>query len=186
MADRIETHREMARRMYESQVDGYKVGHIERHGGWTADGKVHEPYELTLFSPKRGDWTVTVTPEKPDPNPEFQMYWTGMPDFGIRNYEVFPHEDGWVCRMVYKGTTRDGTEVVAHQVDFATVDEQGRVVRMEWYTDPNQWLRVWSAASGKSIEEVSALFDTLNGFQRLIDETIAGRDARAAADQARS
>jgi hypothetical protein len=121
---------------------------------------------------------VTVTgPETMDGNPEFQMYWTGIPDFHIDHYEDFPHEDGWICRMVYKGTAKDGTTVVAHQVDFATVDDRGRVVRMEWYSDPNQWLRVWQAASGKSIEEVDALFATTDGFKQLIEETIAGRAA---------
>jgi hypothetical protein len=174
-------HREMARRMYESQVVAHRVGRLEPHGAWTYSGKVDEPYDLTLFSPKRGDWIKRMTSETSmNPDPEFQMYWTGMPDFGIKHYEVFPHEDGWICRMVYKGTTRDGTEVVAHQVDIATTDDKNRVVRMEWYTDPNQWLRVWQAASGKPMAEVSQLFDSLDGFQRLIDDTIASREARSA------
>jgi hypothetical protein len=110
-----------------------------------------------------------------DPNPEFQMYWTGMPDFRIKEYEVFPHEQGWIAKMVYGGTAHDGTEVSAHQADFVTTDDQYRIVRMEWYTDPNQWLRVWSVASGKPIEEVSRLFDTHAGFEQLIADTIASR-----------
>jgi hypothetical protein len=177
MTDRTERHRRMAEIMYSTQVTGHKVGHVDMPGAWNCYGKdKHEPYELTLFSPKRGDWTVTVTGlESMDGNPEWQMYWTGIPDFRISHYEVFPHEDGWICRMVFEGTSRAGEKIVAHQVDFATVDEQGRVARMEWYTDPNQWLRVWNVASGKPLEEVDALFATTDGFRQLIDETIASR-----------
>jgi hypothetical protein len=44
---------------------------------------------------------------------------------------------------------------------------------MEWYTDSPQWLRVFSVASGKPIEEVQEYFETTGGFARLIEETIA-------------
>jgi hypothetical protein len=164
--------------MYESQVVGYKDGRIAIHGGWTPDGEIHEPYDLTLFSPKRGDWTVRMTrPDSMNPNGEFQMYWTRIPDFGIREYDVFPREDGWIAKLVYKGTAFDGTSVTAHQVDFAYTDQQSRVVRMEWYTDQLQWFNVWSAASGKSVDEVRRKVESLDGWSQLIAETIAGRGA---------
>ncbi|MFC7886897.1 hypothetical protein ACFUVV_34165 [Streptomyces sp. NPDC057376] len=146
---------------------------------YTPDGEIDEPYELTLFSPKRGEWTVPMTGrDSMDSNPEFQMYWTRIPDFGIKEYDVLAHEDGWIARQVFGGTAVDGTSVTAHQVDFVTTDERCRVVRLEWYTDPNQWLRVWSVASGKPLAEVSELFDTHDGFKRLIADTIAGRERR--------
>src|ERR1700712_2095797 len=122
--DRLELHCQMARRMYEPQIDAYKIGWVENKG-WTSDGEIHEPFELTLFSPKRGDWTVQLTDgTSMDPNAEFGMYWHGIPDFGIRWYEVFPHEHGWIARIRYEGTAKDGSLVVAHQVDFATVDDK--------------------------------------------------------------
>jgi hypothetical protein len=180
MRDRVETHREMAKRMYESQVDAFKVGHVENNC-WTADAEIHEPFELTLFSPKRGDWTVQITgPDSMDPNAEFGMYWNGIPDFGIKWYEVFPHENGWICRMRYEGTAKDGTLVVAHQVDFATVDEKGRVVRLEWYVDQPQWNQVWAKASGKTVEEVAAKVATLGGWDDFLAEVNADREAREA------
>jgi hypothetical protein len=83
MVSPIAVHRETARRAYESQKHGYQVGHIDVW--YTPDGEIDEPYELTLFSPKRGSM---------DPNPEFQIYWTRIPDLGIKEYDVFPHEDG--------------------------------------------------------------------------------------------
>jgi hypothetical protein len=183
MHDRIQLHREMATRMYEAQVVGYQHGRIEIHGGWTADGQVHEPYEMTLFSPKRGDWTIRMTrPDTMNPNAEFQMYWFGIPDFGIKWYEIFPHEDGWICRMRFEGTATDGELVVAHQVDFATVDDQGRVVRMEWYVDQPQWNKVWSKASGKTVEEVAAKVATLGGWDSFLAEINAAKRAREAAE----
>src|SRR5437868_4533687 len=169
--NRVEMHREMARKKYEAQKVGYQVGHIDIW--YTPDGPAREPYELSLVSPKRGDWTVSA--DTMDPNREFQMYWTRIPDFGIKDYEVFAHEDGWIAKQVFGGTAIDGTEVTAHQVDFATTDDQCRIVRLEWYIDSPQWLRVFSVASGKPIEEVEKYFETTGGFARLIDETIASR-----------
>jgi hypothetical protein len=172
--DPLARNAEMARRMYDVQVTGHLTQSLDQRGVLSFDDDFAEPWDLVLFSPKRGDWTVRITgPESFDGEPEFRMYWTGMPDFAVTRYEVFPHEAGWVCRMVYTGHTRSGEEVVAHQVDFATVDEQGRLVRMEWYTDPNQWLRVWSAATGRSVAEVDRYFATTDGFARMIEETIA-------------
>ncbi|MFC7886323.1 hypothetical protein ACFUVV_31220 [Streptomyces sp. NPDC057376] len=178
MADLVTRNAEMARRMYETQVRAHRTHSLVQPGILSYDDDFSEPWDLVLFSPKRGDWTVRITgPESFDGEPEFRMYWTGMPDFAITSYEVFPHEDGWVCRMVYTGHTRDGEEIVAHQVDFATIDDKGRLVRMEWYTDPNQWLRVWSAATGKTVAEVDEYFATTDGFARMIQETIASRKA---------
>jgi hypothetical protein len=181
MQEKIELHLRMAERMYDSQVEAYKAGHVENNC-WTADGKIHEPFELTLFSPKRGDWTVRVTgPESMDPNAEFNLYWFGIPDFGIVWYEVTPREDGWICRMRYEGTATDGEHVVAHQVDFATVDDKGRVVRLEWYVDQPQWNAVWAKASGRTVEEVAAKVATLGGWDAFLAEVNAEKKAREAA-----
>jgi hypothetical protein len=175
VADRLELHRDMARRMYEPQVTGHELGNVDASNAcWTADGEIHEPYELTLFSPKRGDWTVTMTsPESMDPDAEFQMYWKGIPDYGIKKYDVWPLEDGWIARLVYGGTARDGEAVIAHQVDIVTTDDQERVVRLEWYVDQEQWLRVWAKASGKTVEEVRAMVETLDGWERFLAEVNA-------------
>jgi hypothetical protein len=172
--DRVELHRDMARRMYEPQVNGYEVGNVDAsNAGWTADGEIREPYELTLFSPKRGDWTVTLSSPGMDSNPEFRMYWKGIPDYGIEKYDVWPLEEGWIARLVYAGTARDGEHVVAHEVDIVTTDEQERVVRLEWYVDQEQWLQVWAKASGKTVDEVRAMVVTLDGWQQFLAEANA-------------
>ena len=179
MQNRTEVHRELARRRYESQVNGYETGRVEM---WYApDGDIGEPYELTLFSPKRGDWKVQMADRySNDSNPEFQMYWTGIPDFGIREYTVWPNEEGWIARMTFGGTALDGTPVTAHQVDIVTTDDKCRIARLEWYSDQLQWFGVWSVASGKPVDEVQELFTSTDGFKRLIAETLAGRDERRA------
>jgi hypothetical protein len=173
--DRIELHRDMARRMYEPQVTGYERGNVDgSNASWTADGSIDEPYELTLFSPKRGDWTVTIaSPDTMDGNAEFRMYWKGIPDFGIKKYDVWPLEDGWIARLIYGGTARDGERIVAHQVDIVTTDDQDRVVRLEWYVDQEQWLQVWAKASSKTVDEVRTMVATLNGWDRFLAEVNA-------------
>ena len=175
MQNRTEVHRELARRRYESQVNGWKEGRIDIW--YTPEGDIGEPYELTLFSPKRGDWKVQMTSRASmDSNPEFQMYWTGIPDFGIKDYTVWPNEEGWIARITFAGTALDGTSVTAHQVDIVTTDDKLRVTRLEWYSDQLQWFTVWSVASGKPVEEVQDLFRSTDGFKRLIADTLAGRE----------
>jgi hypothetical protein len=112
-------------------------------------------------------------PDSMDPNAEFRMYWKGIPDYGIKDYEVWPVETGWIARLAYKGTARDGEEIVAHHVDIVTTDNQGRVVRLEWYVDQEQWLRVWAKASGMSVEELRAKVTTLDGCQQFLVEVNA-------------
>jgi hypothetical protein len=153
MLDRIERHRVMARCMYDPLVVGYWLGHVDQPGAWRADGEVGEPYEVELSSsPGQGAVTMTVDgPDVLDANPEWWSYWAGVPDFHVDRYQVFPHERGWVCRMVFRGTATDGVVVVVHQVDFATVDDRGRVVMLERCADPDQWLRVRQAARRSSL-----------------------------------
>ncbi len=172
---RLDVHREMARCMYEPQMTAYKTGTNVRLGGaWSAGGEIHEPWTLTTFGPMAGEGTATLNgaPESMDCSPEFQMYWTGIPDFRITDYKVWPTEEGWIARITYGGTARDGTPVLAHQADFVTVDDTGRVVRVEWFVDTNQWQqRVWSKASGKSVDELREMLSKPGGFQKLIEYT---------------
>jgi hypothetical protein len=63
--------------------------------------------------------------------------------------------------------------ITAHQVDIVTTDDQDRVIRLEWYVDQEQWLTVWAKASGKSVDEVRTMVQTLDGWDRFLAEVNA-------------
>jgi hypothetical protein len=66
--------------------------------------------------------------------------------------------------------------VLAHQADIVTVDSKGRVIRVEWFVDTNQWQQqVWSKASGKSVDELREMLSKPGGFQKLIEYTLSLR-----------
>ena len=173
-----EIRRQMARCMYEPQKTAYQQGLVRLPGAWSADGQIHEPWMLTTFGPLAGETrhTINGADDSMDGTREFQMYWTGIPDFRITEFKVWPTQEGWIARIIYSGTTRDGTPVLAHQVDIVTVDEKHRVVRIEWFCDTNQWTQqVWSRASGKSVEELREMLSKPGGFQALIEYTLSQR-----------
>ena len=125
---------EMARCTYEPQMTAWKEkGRILLPGAWSIGGKIHEPWTITFFGPLAGEFTreITGTPDTMECTREYRMYWTGFPDFKLDEYKVWPIEDGWIACQTFRGTTRDGTMAEVHQTDIATVDEAGRMVRME-------------------------------------------------------
>lgn len=170
-------YREMARCTYEPQMTAYKEKQpIRLPGAWSAGGKIHEPWTITFFGPMAGEFTATLdgSADNMDCTPEYRMYWTGFPDFRIADYTVWTKEDGYVARITFTGTARDGTTVEVHQCDIATVDEEGRLKRVEWFVDTNQWQqRVWSKASGLSMDELREMLAQKGGFQKLIDYTLS-------------
>lgn len=176
--DKAAVYREMARCTYEPQMTAYKdkTAPINLPGAWSAGGKIHDPWTITFFGPMAGEFTATLTgaPDDMSCTKEYRMYWTGFPDFRLTDYKVWPIEDGWIARITFKGTAPDGTTAEVHQADIATVDEEGRLVRMEWFVDTNQWQqRVWSKASGLSMEELRVVLAQKGGFQKLIDHTLS-------------
>lgn len=176
--DRAEIYREMARCTYEPQMTAYrnKAAGISLPGAWSAGGKLHDPWTITFFGPMAGEFTATIdgSPDSMSCTNEYRMYWTGFPDFRITDYKVWPIEDGWIARITFKGTAPDGTTAEVHQADIATVDEEGRLVRVEWFVDTNQWQqRVWSKASGLSMEELREMLSQKGGFQKLIEHTLS-------------
>jgi hypothetical protein len=175
MKNRVEIHREMARCMYEPQMTAYQQGGMNLQGAWSAGGEVHEPWTVTTFGPLVGEARTTITgePNSMDATPEFQMYWTGIPDFRVTDYKIFPNEEGWIARITYGGTSRVGTSVVAHEVDIVTTDDQERVVRIEWFIDTPQWHQIWSQASGLSLEDVQAMLAKPAGLKQIIDYTLS-------------
>ena len=66
-----------------------------------------------------------------------------------------------------------------HQADFATVGDDGRLMRMEWFVDTYQWQQqVLTKCSGLTIPEIREIVHQKNGYNKLIDYTLAlPRDA---------
>jgi hypothetical protein len=58
--------------------------------------------------------------------------------------------------------------VLAHQVDIVTVDESGKLVRLEWHCDSGEWInQVWTKSSGLPPEKVREVLAQPKGFDRL-------------------
>ena len=97
------------------------------------------------------------------------MYWNRIPDFRIVEYQVWPNEQGWIARLIFAGTANDGTPVRAHQVDIVTVDDTGKVARIEYHCDAGEWIdQVWSKASGLSAAQVRQVLAQPHGWNSLI------------------
>lgn len=176
--EKAAAYREMARCTYEPQMTAYKdkPAGINLPGAWSIGGKIHEPWTLTLFGPLVGEFTRQIdgNPKTMDCTKEYRMYWTGFPDFRLDEYKVWPIEDGWIARQTFRGEAPDGTMAEVHQTDIATVDKEGRLVRMEWFVDTEQWRqRVWSKSSGLSMEELRTMLAEHGGFQKLIEHTLS-------------
>jgi hypothetical protein len=178
---RTARHEEMARRMYEPQMTPHwpLEGPGSMDGSTSANPDDQEPWEMRTWGPLNGELTVSMPrPPKKEHSGEFLMYWSRIPDFRILEYRVWPNEDGWIARIEYGGTARDGTSVLAHQVDIVTVDERGRLVRLEWHCDSNEWInQVWTASSDLPADNVRELLAKPDGFQLLIDHALATESA---------
>lgn len=166
---KLATHMEMARRLYEPQTT--PRWSLPRPGYYTADGEARPEWRVTTWGPvNRESSHMAKGGPVTDHTDEFRMYWSRIPDFRITEYQVWPTETGWIARILYGGTTADGTPVLAHQADFVTVDESGKVVRIEWYCDAGEWIeQVWTRASGLNEQQVRTTLAKPDGFRRLID-----------------
>jgi hypothetical protein len=169
-ADRVAQHAEMARRMYEPQMTPrWPLGQLG--SALTADGKPRAPWTITTWGPlSRESHFVTSAAAPTEHTGEFQMYWSRMPDFRITKYTVWPTEQGWIARIIYEGTNKEGKAALAHQVDIVSVDDTGKVTRIEWHCDAGEWIdQVWSKASGMPAAKVREVLAQPNGWNHLID-----------------
>lgn len=164
---------EMARCTYEPQMTAWKTkDRILLPGAWSIGGKIHPTWTLTLFGPLAGEFTREVdgSPDTMECTKEYRMYWKAFPDFRLDEWRAWPKEDGWIARQTFRGTGPDGTIAEVHQADIATVDEAGRLVRMEWFVDNYQWQsRVLTVCSRLPVEEVRKMTMQPGGYGMLID-----------------
>jgi hypothetical protein len=166
---RLQANLELAQRKYDQQmIPRWPLG---GRGVHTYDGKGRAAWRISTWGPMNGEsgHMVTGAPATAYTG-EFLMYWSRIPDFRIVDYTVWPTEEGWIARLVFGGTAKDGTEVRAHQVDIVTVDETGKIARIEWHCDAGEWIRnVWSKASGLTEPQVRDVLAKPQGWDRLID-----------------
>lgn len=171
----------MAKATYEPQMTAHlrKDQPILLPGAWSAGGKVYEnPWDITFFGPLVGEFKYSVNgaPDSMSCWREYQMYWVGFPDFRLTDYKIFLKEDGWIARITFGGTAPDGQEATVHQADFATVSDDGRLVRMEWFVDTYQWQnQVLMKCSGLTIPEIREIVHQPSGYNKLIDLVLARR-----------
>jgi hypothetical protein len=166
---RIEANRALAQRKYDLQmIPRWPLGGAGVH---TVDGSARAPWRVTTWGPMNGESSHMATgAPASEYTGEFLMYWSRIPDFRILEYKVWPTEEGWIARLIFGGTAKDGTSVRAHQVDIVTVDETGKVVRIEWHCDAGEWIRnVWSKSGGLSEQAVREVLAKPKGWERLID-----------------
>ena len=168
--ERLAQHAEMARRMYEPQMTP-RWPLNKWPSALTVDGKPRAPWRISTWGPlSRESGFVTGAEPKTSYTGEFEMYWSRMPDFRITKYTVWPTEQGWIARIIYQGTTKDGRAALAHQVDIVSVDDTGKVARIEWHCDAGEWIdQVWSKASGLTAAQVREVLAQANGWNHLID-----------------
>ena len=79
---------------------------------------------------------------------ELRMFWARIPDFGIKEFAVFPAESGWVQVLKWSGTGEDGTFWAAQEASAYETDAVFEVTRIEIYSDTAQWMAVAAYASG--------------------------------------
>jgi hypothetical protein len=78
---------------------------------------------------------------------EMQVYWPRIPNFGMKEWRVYPNETGWAQVTVWAGTGVDGERKAANEVDVITTDKDFNIVRWEIYWDRPEWQAVWDYVS---------------------------------------
>ncbi|MFC4595465.1 hypothetical protein [Sphingobium tyrosinilyticum] len=165
----LEIHAEMGRRMYEPQMTP-RWPILEQPSAYTVEGTAREPWTVSFYGPLNGESSMTTNGVRTKHTAEYEMYWKYIPDFRITEYKVWPTPEGWIARIIYEGTTKDGIPVLAHQVDIVTVDETAKVVRLEWHCDAGEWIReVWTRSSGLTEAQVREVLAQPKGFDRLCE-----------------
>ena len=129
--------------------------HIE---GRTPVSPERDSGRIVYFTPQSGERVVEGDSifGKGGALHELQMYWRRIPDFGIKQFEIFPTETGWAQTLHWSGTTADGEFVHAEEADVYKTDESFNIVRVEYYCDSKQWFKLAALAAGEDPETFDA------------------------------
>jgi hypothetical protein len=82
---------------------------------------------------------------------ELQLYWTRIPDFGVKDAKVFPSDDGWAQVLYWGGTADNGDSITAQEVDVITTDDAFAITRFEIYSDAKQWRKIIEFVHGGAL-----------------------------------
>lgn len=162
MSERIERHRAMAEERIRAHM-AMTQAHME---GRTPVSMSFDTGPVEYFTPQSNSARVVEGGYifgKDGQLRELRMYWDRVPDFGIKEFEVFPSESGWAHVLYWRGTTVDGQEISGQEADIIRTDENFNVVRVEYYCESAQWTRLAAIAQG----EDPATFDLKRYYEVL-------------------
>jgi len=83
---------------------------------------------------------------------ELRMYWKRIPDFGLKDIEVFPNPKGWVQLSYWCGRGVDGYDWRVGEIDVVTTDDDFNVTRFEAYCDADEWIKVLAYTFEMTVE----------------------------------
>ena len=147
MSDRIERHRAMAQeriRAHMAMTQAHMAGRVPVSMSFDSG-----PVEY--FTPQSNKAIIVEGGYifgKDGQLRELRMYWDRVPDFGIKEFEVFPSESGWAQVLYWRGTTVDGQEIAGQEADIIRTDENFNVIRVEYYCESKQWTTLAAIAQG--------------------------------------
>jgi len=83
---------------------------------------------------------------------ELMMFWQRIPDFGIKEFEIYASETGWLQVQKWWGTGEDGKLYAAQDAVAHETDSDFNVVYAEVISDTRQWMKVAAYANGQDPE----------------------------------
>ena len=156
MTSRTERHQEMAERAMRAHQ-----ALTEAHVAGREPVVVEQPpptKTIVFYTPQLGEKEVEHTPMSGGEGSlkELRMYWKRIPDFGIKEYEIFASENGWAQVLYWRGTGDDGTELSAEEVDIVRTDDEFDITRFEIYSDAKQWTKLVAYAHDTSTKDLAS------------------------------
>ena len=146
---RTEHHRAMAEKRITEHM-AMTAAHIAGREPICPAADVYAP-DATFFTPAFGEGKAMASTDGADHISlnELRMYWQKIGDFGIKRYEIFPSESGWLQVLYWNGHNQEGKLVEAQEADLFHTDKDFRITRTENIHDWAQWQALAAYANGK-------------------------------------
>ena len=182
MSNRTDRHAEMAEAALRAH-QALTQAHVEGREPEPVDYPT-PPAAVEVYIPQYGEQTTdrAMLMGSEASLRELEMYWKRIPDFGVKQYQIFANERGWVQVLAWQGTGEDGLEHRGDEVDVVYTDDDFNLTRVEIYSDSKQWLALIAYANDTTVEEreqsTSSYGDLIAG-RRHGDEALARSGADA-------
>lgn len=150
MSDRVALHRRMAHAKWEAYAKVTETNHVTYGDEWiyAADavmmcplfnGGIPQPM-ADLFSEELAAAITKYAPDGDMLTPEFRMWWKHIPDFRlVSDFDCDAADWGFAMRDTYAGTRSDGTVLELHEWDYIWTNDDGHIVRWDWFVDSREW-----------------------------------------------